>query len=312
VYVSHGNGEVRRITSDLNFYNKVSVTADSRVVATVQAKYSYDVWVAPVAALDSVKPITSDGWASGATWSPDGRIVYFSHADGNIWLMGPDGSNRKQLTSNAGGGNIYPEVSPDGRYIIFYSDRSGSEQIWRMDSDGNNPKQLTDSPLQGFDSPDCSPDGKWVVYSKRGAEKGFWKVPVEGGNPVQLNDAEGYDPAISLDGKMIAYSYEDPSANPPRGVAIMAFEGGSPTKRFDIPQLRRFRWAADSRSLVYVKDEGGVDNIWSQSIAGGTPKQMTHFNSEEINSFNLSRDGKRLVMSRGTIKADVVLIHDLR
>jgi Tol biopolymer transport system component len=295
----------------LNYYYNVSVTADSRVLATVQFEYSLDTWVAPMAALDTAKPITSDGQAGEPTWSPDGRIVYFSIADGNIWLMESDGSNRKQLTSNTGGSNFEPRVSPDGHYIVFFSDRTGSHQIWRMDSDGNNPKQLTDSPFQEG-SPDCSPDGKWVVYSKGGPEKGIWKVPMEGGNSVRLNDAEADDPAISPDGKMIAYSYEDAAASPPHGVAIMAFEGGPPMKRFDTPQSASFRWAADGRSLLYTKNEGGVDNIWSQPIAGGTPKQITHFNSERIGGFDLSRDGKRIVMNRGTVKQDVLLIRDLR
>jgi eukaryotic-like serine/threonine-protein kinase len=225
---------------------------------------------------------------------------------------GSDGSNPKQLTSNAGG-NFIPRVSPDGHHIVFHSDRAGSFQIWRMESDGNNPKQLTDSPLVNF-GPDCSPDGKWVVYSTSGPEKGVWKVPMEGGNPVRLSDAEAAYLIISPDGKTIAYFYEDPSANPPQGVAIMTFEGGPPTKHFDIlsSEGTPFRWGMDGRSLLYTKNEGGVDNIWSQSIAGGTPKQMTHFNSELILSFDLSRDGKRLVMSRGTIKQDVVLIRDLR
>ena len=84
-----------------------------------------------------------------------------------------------------------------------------------MDSDGNNPEQLTDSPLQGSPA-DCSPDGKWVVYSKFGTEKGVWKVPMEGGNPVRLSDAEADHPIISPDGKMIAYSYEDPGKSPAR------------------------------------------------------------------------------------------------
>ena len=216
------------------------------------------------------------------------------------------------MTSNAGG-NFLPRVSSDGHYIVFYSDRAGSFQIWRMDSDGNNPKQLTDSPFETFGA-DCSPDGRWVVYSKWGSEKGVWKVPMEGGNPVRLSDAEAQYLTISPDGKMIAYSYEDPSANPPQGIAIMAFEGGPPTKHFDILSsiVTWFRWGRDSRSLLYTKNEGGVGNIWSQPVAGGTPKQITHFNSELISSFDVSRDGKRLVMNRGTIKQDVLLIRDIR
>jgi Tol biopolymer transport system component len=310
-YVSYANGDVRRITSDLNWYTGVSVTADSRVVATMQWQFSLDAWVAPMAGLDSAKPITSHGSLEDPTRSPDGRIVYSSDADGNIWLMGSDGSNPKQLTSNAGV-NFLPRVSRDGHYIVFESDRKGSDQIWRMDSDGNNPKQLTDS-TESL-SPDCAPDGKWVVYIKSAPEKGVWKVPMEGGNPVRLSDAEAQDLNISPDGKMIAYSYEDPSANPPQGVAITAFEGGPAIKHFDILSSvgTKFRWGTDGRSLLYTKNEGGVDNIWNQPIAGGTPKQITHFNSEIISSFNLSRDGKRLVMSRGTARQDAVLLRDLR
>jgi Tol biopolymer transport system component len=295
----------------LNYYDSVSVTADSLVVATTQGEYTFDVWVAPMAALDSAKPITSDGRGDWPTWSPDGSIVY--SADGNIWLMGSDGSNSKQLTSNAGGANSYPLVSHDGHYILFDSERTGSDQIWRMDSDGNNPKQLTNVPFQDYRHPDCSPDGKWVVYRMGGAEKGVWKVPMEGGNPLRLSDAEAHDPNISPDGRMIAYSYEDPAANPPHGVAIMPFEGGPPIKRFDIPASTWLvRWALDGLSLLYTNNEGSVGNVWSQPVAGGTPKQVTNFNSEVIGDFDLSRDGKRLVMSRGTIKADVVLIRDLR
>jgi len=311
VYVSYANGEIRRITSDLNYYNNVSITADSSVVATVQSDWPFDVWVAPMAALDSAKPITSDGRGDWPTWSPDGRVAYSNYGDGNIWLMGSDGSNRKQLTSNAHG--FYPRVSPDGHYVVFSSDLSGSSQIWRMDSDGNNPKQLTDGPFQ-LSRSDCSPDGKWVVYSRWGPEKGVWKVSIEGGNAVRLSDTDAHVPTVSPDGKMIAYSYEDGAASPPRGIAIMVLEGGSPTKRFDIShgELTAFRWAADGRSLLYAKSEGGVSNLWSQPIAGGTPKQITHFNNEEIDDFDLSRDGKQLVMSRGTPKQDVVLIRDVK
>src|SRR5260370_30070374 len=101
-YVSYANGDVRRITSDLNSYLGVSVTADSRVVATVQWESLDDAWVTPMAALDNAKPITSYGSLDYPSWSPDGRIVYSSGADGNIWLMGSYGSNPKQFTSNAG------------------------------------------------------------------------------------------------------------------------------------------------------------------------------------------------------------------
>jgi Tol biopolymer transport system component/class 3 adenylate cyclase len=303
-YVSYRNGDFRRVTNALIEYVGLSLSADSRGLVTVQGESSEDAWVAPLAEADTAKPITSGGQTGEAAWSPDGRIV--CGKSGNIWVMDSDGRNPRQLTVNTEVVDYGPRVSPDGRYVIFVS----SHHIWRIDMDGNNAKQLTNSPLDLFGS-DVSPDGKWVVYAKWGAEKGIWKVSIEGGDPVRLREAEAGDPTISPDGRWIAYSYQDKNATPKQGVAIMAFDGGSPTRRIDLV-ADQFRWDADGHSLLYTENEGGVSNIWRQPIEGGTPTQVTHFVSEGVDSFDVSRDGKRLIMNRGRQTSDAVLIRDLR
>jgi Tol biopolymer transport system component len=151
-----------------------------------------------------------------------------------------------------------------------------------------------------------------VVYSKYGADTGIWKVPIEGGDPVRLNNThEAKYPAVSPDGKMLAYSYRDWTLTPMNGVEIMWLDGSTPAKHFEISS-GAIGWTPDSRFILYIKNEGGVSNIWNQPISGGAAKQITHFNSLVIRSFDLSRDGKQLVMDRGTASRDVVLIHDLR
>ena len=110
---------------------------------------------------------------------------------------------------------------------------------------------------------------------------------------------------------MLAYSYRDWTVTPMNGVAIMWLDGSTPAKHFEIFS-EAIGWTPDSRSLLYVKTEGGVSNLWSQPISGEPPKQITHFNSDLIRSFDLSRDGKQLVMNRGTASRDVVLIRDVR
>jgi Tol biopolymer transport system component len=316
-YLSYRNGDLRRITNDLNSYNGVSLSADSRALVTIQRELSVDAWVAPLAEADSAKRITSNGQTYGvtlspngrtygATWSPDGRIVY--RKSGNIWVMESDGRNARQLTVNKGEDYLI-RVSPDGRYVVF---SAADNHIWRIDMDGNNAKQLVDGPRDS-PWPDFSPDGKWIVYTKRSPEKGIWKVSIEGGDSVRLNDAEANLPVVSPDGRWIAYFYRDTKATPKEGVAIMAFEGGPPTKRFDIPRMiAGFRWEANGRSLLYTKKEGGVINIWREPIEGGMPTQVTHFSSDSISSFDVSRDGKQLLMERGRQTSDAVLIRDLR
>jgi len=54
-----------------------------------------------------------------------------------------------------------------------------------------------------------------------------------------------------------------------------------------------------------------VDNVWEQPLAGGLPKQVTHFTSDRIFYFDWSRDG-RLALSRGTDQTDAVLIKNFR
>jgi Tol biopolymer transport system component len=306
-YLSYPNGEVRRITSDLNSYIGVSLTADSRALATVQWETSSDAWVAPIAEADSAKPITSGGHTLSPTWSLDGRIICLKDVGGvhNVWVMESDGHNARQLTFNTESVSYFPRVSPDGHYIVYTGNH-----IQRVDMDGNNPKQLTKSNM--WDSLDFSPDGKWVVYTGDAyTARGIWKVPIEGGEPVRLIDAEAWHPAISPDGRWIAYSYHDKEATPPQGVAVSELDGGHSTKHLDATTSSH-HWDADGRSLLYTKNEGGVDNIWRQPIAGGTPTQITHFTSDLIYSFNLSREGKRLVIERGRTIGDAVLIRDLR
>jgi eukaryotic-like serine/threonine-protein kinase len=316
-YLSYGKDDVHRITSDPNTYVDMSLTADSRILATVEEKPAFDVWVAPFAQVDNAKPITVGGRSGRATWSPDGKILYSKvggRGETDIWAMERDGANAKQLTVNTGLWNRAPRVSVDGRYIYFVSTRIGTAHIWRMDTDGNNPIQLTNSPQDNFwfSSLDCTPDGKWVVYSKYGADTGIWKVPIEGGEPVQLNKTHGAQyPAVSPDGKMLAYSYRDSTLTPMNGVAVMWLDGSTPAKHFEIFS-EALGWTPDSRSLLCVKTEDGVSNLWSQPISGEPPKQITHFNSEVIRSFDLSRDGKQLVMNRGTSNRDVVLIRDVK
>ncbi len=314
-YIPHAKGEVRRITTDTNDYEGVSLTADSHVLATVQEKASFDSWVAPLADVGSVKPITSGGNSARETWSPDGRVVYDrrgGRGETNIWVMEPDGSNARQLTVSAGLINQAPRVSLDGRYIVFLSDRSGYLQIWRMDIDGNNPKPLTNTALDILwsSSLDCTPDGKWVLFPKSEPEWGIWKVPIEGGEAVRLNTTpSAFYPAVSPDGRTLAYSYQDLSGK--NVVEVVPLEGSAPAKQFDIA-TSTIRWMPDGRAFLYIRNKRGVSNIWSQPISGELPRQITHFNDEVIRSFDLSREGKRLVMNRGSANRDVVLIRDVR
>ena len=208
--------------------------------------------------------------------------------------------------------NLIPEVSPDGRSIVFISFRIGVPHLWRMNIDGSDQRQLTNG-VSGESGPQFSPDGRWLMYRTALGRWTIWKIPADGsGAPVQITDKYSRSPAVSPDGKLIAYFYRED--NGPWRIAVAPFEGGEPSKTFDILALPNpsLRWTPDSRAVAYVETQGGVSNIVIQSLDGGKPKPLTDFKQERIFSFDYSRNGKQLAISRGTINNDVVLISNFK
>jgi Tol biopolymer transport system component len=310
--VSYPAGEAHKITNDLNSYRNISLTSDGNLLAAVQTQVNANLWIMPGFDVARATQIThGTNLNAMASWTPDNKIIYMSNADGshNLYLSDPRGGNAKQLTANSRG-NIFPSVSPDGRYIVFESTRTGVPHIWRMDINGENPKQLTN----GFDSnPSVSPDGQWLVYVNDANMKTIWKVGIDGGQPVQITDKSSHMPVISPDGKQIACEYEEP--NSPSKLAILPSEGGQPIKTLPLPNgfmPTDLRWTRDGRGIVYDVTRGGVTNLWVQPIDGSPPKQLTNFTSDRIFLFDFSRDGKQVALSRGTLTRDVVLISNFR
>ncbi|MGH9353004.1 MAG: TolB family protein, partial [Terriglobia bacterium] len=92
--------------------------------------------------------------------------------------------------------------------------------------------------------------------------------------------------------------------------------GGEPVKAFSYKAgppggNTVFHWSPDGQSIDYVDTRKGVSNIWAQPVAGGPPKQITHFASGATFNFAWSKKGD-LALSRGTQTSDVVLIRDFR
>jgi hypothetical protein len=102
-------------------------------------------------------------------------------------------------------------VSPDGRNIFFTSDRAGHSNIWRVDADGSNLRQLTSGAGEFY--PQTTPDGQWIIYQRDEVEPTLWKVPAVGGDAVVVSQTRAVRPAVSPDGRMIAYHYLDSDLN---------------------------------------------------------------------------------------------------
>ena len=97
------------------------------------------------------------------------------------------------------------------------------------------------------------------------------------------------------------------------GPAVVPIDGGKVTFPAGFPpDASNFQWTREGHGLRYTLTRQGVDNVWSQPLEGGKPKQLTHFTSDQIFSYAWSRDGKQLALSRGTQQSDVVLLSNLK
>jgi Tol biopolymer transport system component len=177
-----------------------------------------------------------------------------------------DGGNPLQLTN--GGGEWWPNWSPDSRWVVYTSFGLDGWASWKVSVEGGDPVPLSNISVS---RPAVSPDGKLIAcFYKDVQAKSQMKVailPFEGGALMKTLDIA-------------------PTAN----------------TNFSV------RWTADGRALTYVDARDGTSEIWSLPIDGGSPKPMTNFKSQRIFYFDWTRDGKNLVCARGAETTNVVLI----
>jgi Tol biopolymer transport system component/DNA-binding winged helix-turn-helix (wHTH) protein len=325
---SYPDGEIRRLTNDLEAYFWISVSADGQKVVTRQQRIFSHLWLLPDGDLKKAKQLTFggrnlDGYV-GLVWSPDGKIVFsvFANNMTDLYSINADGTDRVQLTANAGQDNNNPSFSRDGRFVVFTSSRTGTTQIWRMDIDGRNQKQLTfgENSNERVQSPALSPDGSEIFFVKRGAgQSAIWKISVEGGNAVQVSHLTNATPegfvSISPDGKRLAYHHisDKPEADGENNlfqIGVLPTDGNSEPQIFNLPMRRPFvQWTSDT-AFDYAVGTFNTSSIWRQNLTGGEPQRLLDF-PDRIFNFAWSPDGKNLVVARGKQQGDAILITNL-
>src|ERR1700737_2795228 len=95
--------------------------------------------------------------------SPDGKTIVFDLL-GDLYSLPIAGGKATRLTRGMAY-DVQPRFSPDGKKIVFVSDRSGGENLWILGADGTDTTALTTGNVNMYVSPAWSPDGKYVVAS---------------------------------------------------------------------------------------------------------------------------------------------------
>jgi len=309
--VNYPSGETRPLSNDLESFNDVSLAGAGNAMVAEQILPVCDIWRGPLSDSADAKKVGVWGM-SGLSLMPDGQILYSAKesAESNeIWMMHSDGKGRKRLTFDAGN-DTCPLISPDARYIVWVSNRTGNFEIWRMNIDGGNLVQLTNS--TGANMPGISPDGKWVTYLAP-AEGKLYKVPLDGGEAIGLGIQAVGASAVSPDCNLIGYFFPGRDG---WGIAVASFKDGSAIRKFDYDfsalNNRVLKWTPDGKALLYASSSDDVGDIWMCPLDGSPPRRVTQFKSDRIFHFDISSDGRGLICARGGWKHDIVLIKNLR
>ena len=171
----------------------------------------------------------------GFMWAPvvtrDGQWIFFANGarfgavdeDVDIWKVRTDGMGAVNLTADSNANDAFPDVSGDGRWVVFRSGRDGepgsgrdgNKEIYVMDQDGGQLRRV--SHTDAIDTmPAISPDGKWVVYTTNRTGKGMklWIQSLEDAEDegrlleparAQLSSLDMH-PRFSPDGKWVVFT----------------------------------------------------------------------------------------------------------
>ncbi len=148
---------LKKMTSSYGIDVSPAVSPDGTLIAFVSDRGGTpQIYVMRSDGTDT-RRVTFDGtYNTSPCWSPKGDKIAFSGRRGTnqIFIVNPDGSGLTQLTTE--GNNEDPSFSPDGRYIVFSSDRDGRKGVYVMRANGENQKRITPRNLKAY-APRWSP-----------------------------------------------------------------------------------------------------------------------------------------------------------
>ncbi|HKX26737.1 MAG TPA: LpqB family beta-propeller domain-containing protein [Blastocatellia bacterium] len=243
--------------------------------------------------------------------SPDGTEIAVV-SGGDIWTVPAAGGEARLLISHPAS-EQRPLYSPDGRRLAFVSTRSGNSDIYVLTFESGELKRMTfDEANESLDA--WSRDGRWIYFSSNSRDiagmNDLYRVGVDGGTPMTVSAdryVNEFFAAPSPDGRDLAFSA--------RGIASQQWwrKGHSHIDQSEIWLLKdgqRYEpvgtggakelwpmWSPDGRSLFYVSDRSGAQNIWMKPLSGAA-KQVTGFKDGRVLWPNLSSDGKLMVFER--------------
>jgi Tol biopolymer transport system component/serine/threonine protein kinase len=246
-----------------------------------------------------LRPITSGpNWDMFPIVSRGGRLAYVSFGHQvDLHSLQLEGTEDTRVTFHTGE-SFFPSFSPNGRRLVYQSDRTGNSEIWELDLDTKTERNLTDH-ASGDLAPDWSPDGKEIVFlSKRGDKYQVWIMDSEGGSPRLLANhtvpvpLEGWSngavaPRWSPDGRSIAFIAASDS-----GADLWVMDRDGSNARQILGSVLYFDWYDNQRIVFVRRGQNGLTQVHARNLASGEESLLLPDAAIEL---AVSRDRSKLL-----------------
>jgi tricorn protease len=222
---------------------------------------------------------------------------------GDIWIVAKSGGDARRITSTAAT-EANPHFSPDGQWLTFSSDRSGTAQVYLVPTAGGSPTRLTWYPAASYPR-GWSPDGKNILYAT-GRESPptnynrLWTVPATGGASAPLPAPMAFDGKYNSDGNKLLVDRVSRW-----DVEWRHYRGGQNTalQVLDLKTLAEQAIPAEgsmdihpvwmNADVYFLSDRDFIMNVWAYNPATAAVRQVTRQKAGDIKW--LETNGKELV-----------------
>lgn len=196
------------LPSQQGTHQEATVSSTSRPTPTSQ-KSTKKSWPT-----DTFTYTTNVGTWMDLSLSPDGKQIVFDIL-GDIYTLAIAGGKARRITKGPAY-DTQPQWSPDGRFILFTSDRKGASNVWLMRPDGRQMRRLSSNVWGQINMPVWSPDGTYYVYRKKITDRRsvgvveLWMQHIWGGKGFRLTKGsqigDANEPSFSPDGRYIYFA----------------------------------------------------------------------------------------------------------
>ena len=283
---------------DGSFFLSAEAVDDARGLHIV----SVDAATSERTALTSPPPAYSDFFPS---ISPDGRWIAFCRgpqsAISDLYIMPAEGGSPRRLTHDDRNIARYT-WAPDGRTILFSSNRTGDYRLWTVDVRSGEVAWVSGIATLDPGGPALSPDGRHLAFEEWIYEINIWESTIAGADAQATADSTkhltrrfsstrwDFQPHVSPDGEHVAF-VSNRSGHPELWVGARDGSEASSLVSFGGAYVRRPRWSPDGNRIAFEAYIDGRSAIYVVESRGGRPKLVSTV-SFESRAPDWSADGQ--------------------